>query len=91
MVMDSEKERDPAARKLRAKICVDGWAGRLEEDCEVIGETKTKYVCRMLKDGRLPRRNVKSGDIVKVPKHAVIVETERNSNVESPILRQRLK
>ena len=24
--MDSEKERDPVARKLRAKICVDSWA-----------------------------------------------------------------
>jgi hypothetical protein len=40
--MDSEKERDPAARKLRAKICVDGWAGRREFPCEIIGETKTK-------------------------------------------------
>jgi multidrug efflux pump subunit AcrA (membrane-fusion protein) len=59
---------------LKAKICVDSWAGGLEEDCEIIGETRTKYVCRMLKDGRLPRRNVKAGDIVKVPKRAVRIE-----------------
>ena len=51
MVMDSEKERDPAARKLRAKICVDSWAGRREFPCEIIGETKTKDVCRMLGEG----------------------------------------
>jgi hypothetical protein len=60
---------------VKAKICVDSWAGRLEEDCEIIGETRTKYVCRMLRDGRLPRRNVKAGDIVKVPKRAVRIET----------------
>jgi len=29
----------------------------------------------MLRDGRLPRRNVKAGDIVKVPKRAVRIET----------------
>jgi L-Lysine epsilon oxidase N-terminal len=40
--MDSEKERDPVARKLRAKICVDSWAGRREFPCEIIGETKTR-------------------------------------------------
>jgi hypothetical protein len=32
----------------------------------------------MLCDGVLPRRHVQAGDIVKVPKHAVIVQTERN-------------
>jgi hypothetical protein len=73
--MDSEKERDPAARKLRAKICVDGWAGRREFPCEIIGETKTKYVCRMLCDGVLSRRHVRLDDVVKVPKHAVRIET----------------
>src|SRR5271166_5854384 len=75
VVMDSEKEREPAARKLRAKICVDSWAGRREFPCEIIGETKTKYVCRMLGDGVLPRRHVRLDDIVKVPKHAVRIET----------------
>ncbi len=73
--MDSEKERDPVARKLRAKICVDSWAGRREFPCEIVEETKTKYVCRMLCDGVLPRRHVRLGDVVKVPKDAVTIET----------------
>ena len=60
---------------LKAKICVDSWAGRREFPCEIIGETKTKYVCRMLCDGVLPRRHVRLDDVVKVPKHAVRIET----------------
>ena len=60
---------------MKAKICVDSWAGRREFPCEIIGETKTKYVCRMLCDGVLPRRHVRLDDVVKVPKHAVKIET----------------
>jgi len=40
-----------------------------------MGETKTKYVCRMLGDGVLPRKHVRLGDVVKVPKDAVTIET----------------
>lgn len=40
---------------LNAKICVDSWAGRRELDCEVVKETKTRYVCRLVSDGLLPR------------------------------------
>ena len=40
-----------------------------------MGETKTKYVCRMLGDGVLPRKHVRLGDVVKVPKRAVRIET----------------
>ena len=40
---------------LKATICVDSWAGRREFPCEIMGETKTKYVCRMLCEGWLPR------------------------------------
>ena len=38
-----------------AKVCVNNWAGRRELDCEVVKETKTRYVCRLLSDGLLPR------------------------------------
>ena len=62
-------------RKLRAKICLDNWSGRRELDCEVVKETKTRYVCRMLSDGLLPRGHVQAGEIVKLPKYAVMIET----------------
>jgi hypothetical protein len=66
-LMDSEKEGDAVGRKvvqqlqhdgaeaLKAKVCVNNWAGRRELDCEVVKETKTRYVCRLLSDGLLPR------------------------------------
>jgi hypothetical protein len=60
---------------LKAKICVDSWAGRREFPCEITGETKTEYVCQMLGDGVLPRKHVRLGDVVKVPKRAVRIET----------------
>ncbi len=34
-----------------AKVCVNNWAGRRELDCEVVKETKTRYVCHLLSDG----------------------------------------
>src|SRR5271165_6803269 len=40
-----------------------------------MGETKTKYVCPMLGDGVLPSKHVRLGDVVKVPKRAVRIET----------------
>src|SRR5271165_1455899 len=40
-----------------------------------MGETKTKYVCQMLGDGVLPRKHVRLGDVVKVPKRAARIET----------------
>jgi hypothetical protein len=43
------------AEALKAKVCVNNWAGRRELDCEVVKETKTRYVCRLLSDGLLPR------------------------------------
>ena len=59
---------------LKAKICVDSWAGKREFPCEIMRETKAKYVCRMLGDGVLPRKHVRLGDVVKVPMHAVSSE-----------------
>jgi hypothetical protein len=60
---------------LKAKICVNNWAGRRELPCEVLRETETRYVCRMLSEGLLPRGRVDAGDIVEVPKYAVRIET----------------
>jgi hypothetical protein len=78
-VLDSIPEREQrkasGAVALKAKICVDSWAGRREFPCEIMGETKTKYVCQMLGDGVLPRKHVRLGDVVKVPKRAVRIET----------------
>src|SRR5208282_4897867 len=52
-------KKSVGAVALKAKICVDSWAGRREFPCEIMGETKTKYVCRMLSEGFVakgPRR-----------------------------------
>src|SRR5208282_3550803 len=68
-------KKSVGAVALKAKICVDSWAGRREFPCEITGETKTKYVCRMLSEGSLPRGRVDVGDIVEVPKYAVTIET----------------
>ena len=63
-------KKSVGAVALKAKICVDSWAGRRELPCEVLRETETKYVCRMLSEGLLPRGRVDVGDIVEVPKYA---------------------
>ena len=60
---------------MKAKICVDSWAGKREFPCEIMRETKTKYVCRMLGDQYWPRKHVRLGDVVKGPKRAVRIET----------------
>ena len=83
--MHSEKEREDTARKLQAKICMNNWAGRRELPCEVLEETKTRYVCRMLSEGLLARGRVVAGQIVRVPKYAVTIET---SDHEREIARQ---
>jgi hypothetical protein len=58
-------KKSVGAVALKAKICVDSWAGRREFPCEIKGETKTKYVCWILGDGVLPRKHVRLGDVVK--------------------------
>ncbi len=51
---------------------LDGWAGRENVPVEVVGETRTKYRVRLLRDANLPsRRQCKAGDVVAVPKYAV--------------------
>src|SRR5271166_570107 len=68
-------KKSVGAVALKAKICVNNWAGRRELPCEVLRETETRYVCRMLSEGLLPRGRVDAGDIVEVPKYAVRIET----------------
>jgi hypothetical protein len=65
---------------MNAKICVHNQEGDHELPCEVIGESKTGYKCRMLDKGWLPRRNVIAGQIVHVPKYAVFID--RNDGIQ---------
>ena len=71
---------------MKAKICVDSWAGRRELPCEIMGETKTKYVCRILGDGVLPRKHVRLGNVVKVLKRTLRIESpDHEREIPSPI------
>lgn len=59
-----------------ASVCVDGWAGRREHACLVIGETRTKYRVEMRCSAQLPGRLgfVVEGATAMVPKTAVRFE-----------------
>lgn len=57
---------------MTARLCLDGWAGRQEVRCEIVGETPQRYRIRLLEPARLPgNRNYQIGDVVLVPKYAV--------------------
>lgn len=59
-----------------AKLMMDDWAGRHSIECEVIGETKTRYRIKLLQDARLPgNRHFEAGDVTLVPKYAVKIES----------------
>jgi hypothetical protein len=56
-----------------AVVVTDDWAGINRIPCEIMGETKARYRVRFLQDARIPpRRSVKAGEVVLVPKHAVV-------------------
>jgi len=58
-----------------AFLVTDDWAGINRIPCEIVGETKTRYRVRLLQDARIPpHRHVKVGEVVLVPKHAVVVK-----------------
>ncbi len=64
---------------MSAYIVLDGWAGRREIACEIVGETPQRYRVRLLEDGSLPRgRYGHVGDVVVVPKYAVRKEKEHD-------------
>ena len=56
-----------------AYLCTDGWAGRNEQACIVIGETPKKYRIRAVMRTRMPGRCrwLYTGETALVPKSAV--------------------
>lgn len=64
--MTTDKER-------AAHIAVNSWAGRTRVAVVVIGETRTKYRCRLVSDAKLPGRDnwQKAGHVFLAPKTAV--------------------
>ena len=65
----------------RAKIVLDGWAGRTEQEVWVVGETAKRYrIEAIAKTGLAGRqRSLMPGEQALVPKHAVrfeVVEVE---------------
>lgn len=55
----------------RAVICLDGWAGRTEHPCQIVGETKHRYRVKVDKPENLPDWLRKQTITQLVPKHAV--------------------
>ncbi len=59
-----------------ARLELDGWAGRVSVPCEIIGETRSRYLVRLGTDCRLPgRRHGRAGHEYRIPKDAVRVGT----------------
>jgi hypothetical protein len=54
-VQGAQRRQQHLPSAFAAEVCVNNWAGRRELDCEVVKESKTRYVCRLLSDGLLPR------------------------------------
>ena len=58
-----------------ATLWVDGWAGRVDQSVEVVGETRTRYRIRAIMRTHLPRRRgvrtLEAGDVALVPKIAI--------------------
>ena len=50
-VQGAQRRQQHLPNAFAAEVCVNNWAGRQELDCEVVKETKTRYVCRLLSDG----------------------------------------
>ena len=60
----------------KAVVCINGWAGRIESPCYVIGETPKKYRIKADQDIELPRKTLFAGESALVPKSAVRLESE---------------
>ena len=66
-------------------IAVDGWQGRSYYACEIVGETRTRYRVRLLRDAVLPaRRQARAGDILAVPKYAVREISKQRMEMDPP-------
>lgn len=60
---------------VRRVVAINSWAGRRTYAVEVVGETKTRYRVKAIHFMILPgRRCVAAGQVVLVPKHAVLAE-----------------
>jgi len=60
---------------MRAKLCLNTYAGRIEHIVQITGETRTRYQFRTDQDLRLPnRRLIKCGETGSAPKHAFKLE-----------------
>ncbi len=63
---------------------LNGWAGRTEHRCMVIGETPKRYRIRVLQPTRLPSRRLADPQTpVMVPRDAVRLDPPRK-NCDSP-------
>jgi hypothetical protein len=59
----------------RARLCLDGWAGRSSVAVEVIGETAKRYRVRFLEATTLPHlASAEIGDVKLVPKYSVVIK-----------------
>lgn len=54
-----------------AVVCTEGWAGRIESPCIVVGETKAGYIVRSDQQIYLPGRILEPGKKAVVPKRAI--------------------
>lgn len=64
-------EPAPQGPGRRAVLLVDGFAGRRELSCRVIGETPMKYRIEVDTETRLPRRTLMPGESALVPRWSV--------------------
>ncbi len=54
-----------------AVVCLNGWAGRREYPCAIVGETPKRYRIRATVTIPLPSRTLAVGEATLVPKAAV--------------------
>lgn len=61
-----------------AYVIVDGWAVRYAVPVEIIGETPTRYRCRLIERSKLPGRSNwrDAGHVFLAPKRAVRIDQE---------------
>lgn len=59
---------------MSAYVAIDSWAGRRLVEVEIVGETPQRYRVRLVEDSMLPSGRKHKGDVVLVPKTAVVFE-----------------
>ena len=74
-----QEEGEPTCAKciaahspIKAKMMLDGWAGRYIVPVEIIGETDKRYRVRLMEETKLPARRIgKIGEVILVPRYSV--------------------